>query len=221
MKELAEIAHVSVSTVSKAFCDADDISAATKEQIFALARQYGCYGKFYKGKYHKRIIAVICPELAGNFYTSYLLRLQKVIEESGGICIISADDFEPRKQAELIEYYASYLKVDGLFVFDLREPLKKGYAIPVVALFHSNDPTVDSVNLNFAPAVYEAAGIDGIKQLTAQNKPFTALICAYDHIAFGAIRQSKKQGLRVPDDVSVIGMDNISLAAFSATSLHH
>ncbi len=265
MKQLAELAHVSVSTVSKAFYDAEDISAETKEQIFALAREHGCYGQFYKGKYNKKIIAIICPELAGSFYTAYLLRLQKVIEEAGGICIISADNFDPKKQAELIEYYASYLKVDGLFVIGLKARLKKGYSLPVVALFHSADETVDTVGLNSTPVIAEAikilqeaghrdiafigeeltmgkqqyflqaggcreltvtspfrfeeAGMDGIRRLREQGKKFTALICAYDYIAFGAIRQLKKEGLRVPEDVSVIGMNNISLASFSETSL--
>ena len=37
MRELAAIANVSVSTVSKAFHDADDVSDETKKMIFATA----------------------------------------------------------------------------------------------------------------------------------------------------------------------------------------
>ena len=51
MKELARLANVSVSTVSKAFKEADDISEQTRQHIFDVARKMGCYGKFYKGKY--------------------------------------------------------------------------------------------------------------------------------------------------------------------------
>ena len=54
MKELAKLANVSVSTVSKAFAEADDVSEETKNHIFNIAKEYGCYGKFFKGKYSKK-----------------------------------------------------------------------------------------------------------------------------------------------------------------------
>ena len=66
MRELARLANVSVSTVSKAFADADDVCRETKEHIFRIARETGCYGKFYKGKYSKKIYAIICSELISN-----------------------------------------------------------------------------------------------------------------------------------------------------------
>ena len=44
------------------------------------------------------------------------------------------------------------------------------------------------------------------KQLLARNKPFTALFAYNDMSAIGAIRALQKQGLRVPQDVSVIGL---------------
>jgi DNA-binding LacI/PurR family transcriptional regulator len=57
MRELAKLANVSASTVSKAFHGAKDISQETREHIFAVARQYGCYGTFYQGRYNKKVIA--------------------------------------------------------------------------------------------------------------------------------------------------------------------
>ena len=36
MKELAKLANVSIATVSKAFCDADDVSEDTKNHIFDI-----------------------------------------------------------------------------------------------------------------------------------------------------------------------------------------
>ena len=52
MRQLALLAGVSISTVSKAFCGASDISEETKDRIFALAKENGCYGKFYKDNFH-------------------------------------------------------------------------------------------------------------------------------------------------------------------------
>ena len=146
MRELAKLANVSVSTVSKAFCDADDVSYETKQYIFDIAKQHGCYGKYYKGKYSNKIIAIICPELVSNYYSNYVGLLQKIIESNNCIPIISADHFDKGTQAELIEYYASYLKVDGIIVLGLRTPIKKGYNSPIVALFSSVDTSVDTVN---------------------------------------------------------------------------
>ncbi len=41
----------------------------------------------------------------------------------------------------------------------------------------------------------------------------TAIVCANDLLAQGAITSCKEQGLRVPEDVSIIGFDNIPIAA--------
>ena len=43
LRELARLAGVSVSTVSKAFNDADDVSEKTKEFIFDIAKIYCCF----------------------------------------------------------------------------------------------------------------------------------------------------------------------------------
>jgi LacI family transcriptional regulator len=57
------------------------------------------------------------------------------------------------------------------------------------------------------------------KQLMARNKPFTALFAYNDMSAIGAIRALREEGLRVPQDVSVIGFDDIPGAAFYTPSL--
>ena len=82
MRELAKLCNVSISTVSKAFLDADDVSSNTKKHIFEIAKENGCYGKFYKGKYHKKIIGVICPELEGLYYTGFITELKRLMEKS-------------------------------------------------------------------------------------------------------------------------------------------
>ncbi len=51
------------------------------------------------------------------------------------------------------------------------------------------------------------------------SHPPTALICGDDMMAFGAMQALKESGYRVPEDVSVIGFDDISLARFSSPPL--
>jgi DNA-binding LacI/PurR family transcriptional regulator len=57
------------------------------------------------------------------------------------------------------------------------------------------------------------------KQLLARQKPFTAIFAYNDISAIGAIRALQEQGLRVPQDVSVLGFDDIPGAAFQTPSL--
>jgi DNA-binding LacI/PurR family transcriptional regulator len=57
------------------------------------------------------------------------------------------------------------------------------------------------------------------KQLLARNRPFTALFTYNDLSALGAIRAIREQGLRVPQDISVIGFDDIPMAGFNTPSL--
>jgi DNA-binding LacI/PurR family transcriptional regulator len=57
------------------------------------------------------------------------------------------------------------------------------------------------------------------KQLLARKKPFTALFAYNDISAIGAIRAIQEEGLRVPEDVSVVGFDDIRWAAYHTPSL--
>ena len=57
------------------------------------------------------------------------------------------------------------------------------------------------------------------KQLLSTKKPFTALFAYNDMSAIGAIRAIQEQGMRVPQDISVMGFDDIPGAAFHSPSL--
>jgi DNA-binding LacI/PurR family transcriptional regulator len=57
-------------------------------------------------------------------------------------------------------------------------------------------------------------GSSVMRKLLAANEPFTALFAFNDISAIGAISVLRETGLRVPDDVSVVGFDDIQSAAF-------
>ena len=57
------------------------------------------------------------------------------------------------------------------------------------------------------------------KELLARKKPFTALFGYNDISAIGAMRAFQEAGLRVPEDVSVIGFDDITTATFCIPAL--
>jgi len=57
------------------------------------------------------------------------------------------------------------------------------------------------------------------QHLLAQKRPFTALVSFNDIAAIGAIRAFRDFNLRVPEDVSVVGFDDIQGAAYHNPSL--
>src|SRR6185503_998357 len=62
-------------------------------------------------------------------------------------------------------------------------------------------------------------GYKPMQALLEKTKDFTAVFCFNDISAIGAIRALKDVGLRVPEDVSVVGFDDIQSAAYSTPSL--
>jgi LacI family transcriptional regulator len=62
-------------------------------------------------------------------------------------------------------------------------------------------------------------GYRAAQQLLAASKSFTALFAFNDISAMGAIRALREAKLRVPDDVSVVGFDDIQSAAYQNPAL--
>jgi LacI family transcriptional regulator len=57
------------------------------------------------------------------------------------------------------------------------------------------------------------------KELLGRRKPFTALFAYNDISAIGSIRAFQEAGLRVPEDISVVGFDDIQIAVHTIPSL--
>ncbi len=62
-------------------------------------------------------------------------------------------------------------------------------------------------------------GYRATQKLLASGEPFTALFAFNDICAMGAIRALHEFGLRVPEDVSVLGFDDIESAAYQTRGL--
>ena len=64
------------------------------------------------------------------------------------------------------------------------------------------------------------AGADGIDQLTSLDEPPTAVFCYSDEVAFGAIHRLFRRGVRIPQEMSLIGVDGHPMAElFDLTSV--
>ena len=62
-----------------------------------------------------------------------------------------------------------------------------------------------------APGDYTTAtGFSGARQLLGLERPPTAIFASNDQMAMGVYQVAEEMGLRIPDDLSVVGFDNIT-----------
>ena len=120
LSKLAKLANVSVSVVSKAFSGKGEVSEELREHVFAVAREHGCFQQFYHVPYDRPVIAVIIPEAISQAYIRYVEALKQKIQESGCTMLLSISNFDPDLCSDLIRYYTTHSKVDGLIVVDSR-----------------------------------------------------------------------------------------------------
>jgi LacI family transcriptional regulator len=62
-------------------------------------------------------------------------------------------------------------------------------------------------------------GVTGFEQLSKLAARPTAVVCSNDMTAIGVLRAAYMQGLRVPHDLSVVGLDDIAFAEYTLPPL--
>jgi DNA-binding LacI/PurR family transcriptional regulator len=247
LSKLAQLAHVSVSTVSKAFSMSSEIHPETREMIFSIAKEHGCFRKYYKAKYPKYVIAIICPEFK---YSEAISAAQQRLAELGCEICVASTDFSKKMEMDLLHYYDHYAGVDGVLVIDSHTEFGDSYALPIVAVssrpqakwsvqvdrkdsirelieyfrhkkaepiafigeplstahyFLENCPEGKAVH---AQSRFEKGGYEGMQRLLESPDRPRAVICAYDYMAMGAMRCIRDHGLRIPEDIAVVGANN-------------
>ncbi|HEY3840723.1 MAG TPA: substrate-binding domain-containing protein, partial [Bryobacteraceae bacterium] len=71
----------------------------------------------------------------------------------------------------------------------------------------------------FAGADSLEGGRDAAAELLSSGPPPTAIICVNDIMAVGVMKEVRERGLRIPEDVSITGFDNIKLSEFCCPPL--
>jgi DNA-binding LacI/PurR family transcriptional regulator len=62
-------------------------------------------------------------------------------------------------------------------------------------------------------------GFEATQKLLLRPAQPTAILCSNDMTALGALRAFQEKGLRVPEDISIIGFDDIHIAQYTAPPL--
>ena len=66
---------------------------------------------------------------------------------------------------------------------------------------------------------YHESGFAGAEALLCLDRPPTAIFASSDQMAFGAYEALRRRGLRVPDDISVVGFDDLPESRWSSPPL--
>lgn len=270
LSDIAKLAGVSVSTVSKVMAGSKEISKNTKEAVIKIAKDNGVFEKYYHGTYEKKVVAVILPEIKSEHYSRIATIIRQLVEAKGDMTIFAETNFEDEKYTRYIEYFAFRGMADGIITVGGNN-IKVDAGIPIVMIGGTGGSAIDTVSFDIKNAIetavqylkkcghkkiayigekltsgkgecikealknnfldiydeymitsgkrFENAGVDGVKRLLKASEMPTAIIAAYDYIAMGAIDALKTAGYSVPDDISVIGMDDIAAASYPDISL--
>lgn len=101
---------------------------------------------------------------------------------------------------------------DGKIEVSLEERFA-GYRFALESRGMEFDPQlVVKENLSLEPPGIRA-GYIGMNALLSSGKSFTAVVAANDLLAFGACNAMNEKGIRIPDDISIVGFDDLSSAA--------
>ena len=66
---------------------------------------------------------------------------------------------------------------------------------------------------------FEEGGYELAVELMKEEKLPTAVVVCYDQVAFGVMRAFQEKGVRIPEDISVVGFDNIIMDDYCSVPL--
>jgi DNA-binding LacI/PurR family transcriptional regulator len=82
------------------------------------------------------------------------------------------------------------------------------------AEMHAAGLPIQKAYMCLGPESTPQGGYAGVQHLIAMSERPTAIICYNDHMATGVYSALYHAGLRVPQDISVVGFDNIVISAY-------
>lgn len=275
-KKIAEIANVSVSTVSKALSGSKEINARLADKIIDTAIELGYFKekgqrKLENLKKKSPVIAVICPEIVSIFYSSVITMLKDTIEENGGQISVYISDFSKDKLNGIIRTLIVRGSADGVISFEsptlgflphipilcfstsevpdwcdcagydadgvMHDAVKHLKSLGHTKIGFIGETLTMSKYESFKNAVigcglefnadycriencrFEKIGKNSAENLIKSKSGATAYIAAYDEIALSFVHELEKNGISVPDDISVMGINDIPSSSYAQTPL--
>ncbi|MGC9941491.1 MAG: LacI family DNA-binding transcriptional regulator [Verrucomicrobiota bacterium] len=281
LKDIAQLAGVSVMTVSKALRDEPDVSSATKAKIKQLAQQTGYVpDSSAQGLRTKttKLFGLVIPAPTNPIFARVIFAIEERAHELGYDLLIAQTLNQPDREDLALRRFLSR-RVDGLFITPVYRfeaeariyqeittrkvptvllgppaPFCKNFpAIEIEEIVASYNATKHLIQLGHKKIAYltgppatpwaherfegyrralRETGIevddrlvfaagntieDGIKatlQMLNEGCHPTAVQAVSDLVAIGCAETLMAQGLKIPNDISLVGFGNILLAEF-------
>lgn len=130
---------------------------------------------------------------------------------------VLANNFEGARAAVdyLINEGHHHIAFIGGPTLDGPRPINKFYTIERRAVGYRTSLLDAGLPVNYD--LYEAGNLDidggyeACKRLIERNVQFSAVFCGNDATAIGAMKALREKGYRIPEDVSVVGFDDIDM----------
>ena len=277
LKELANLAHVSVSTASRALAGSRQLSDETISHVRRVAKEHGYYTQKMARrrenlKNKNAEIAILVPEITSSYYSEITTVLIGVLGEYGCGGSVHVCGFDKQSVEAFAYTLMSQCAADGIISLTSFYLHEDKPALPMVFLcddsFRSDCPAVYSdmsggmrllaeklaelghrrigfigetrtmgkyaafceamqaVGLSVEPGDiyivderFEKIGYEAVGRLLSGQGIPDAFVCAYDEIALGAMHALKMNGLSVPEDLSVVGINDIPAAEYAGVPL--
>lgn len=153
--------------------------------------------------------------------------------EQRGISVVLVDHYPPMENVNAIEidnFRGGQLAVEHLSALGHRDmvylyanadrPSIRGRLDGFEAAMHAAQLPFDAThNLSECDVFTFVSACDRATELLSAPTRPTALICANDELAAGAIKAANRLKLRIPQDVSIIGFDNITMGNYTDPTL--
>ncbi len=275
-RELARLAGVSYSTVSKAMAGSDEISEETAKRIRDLAMENGIRRPAYHRNHSTLSVAIFVPEIISVFYSQIVTSIINILLQSKIEPVIHVCGFAKEKYYKAIDHLKETNAVDGIIFLSLFDSYPHDFypleiEIPQLFLLEADSPSenflsnglkkgiqqaveylvsqghreigfigekntlgkelrfhevMQSMKLPESPQYiftsdkrFEEIGYEAAKYFISRKKLPTAFLAAYDEVAIGVIHAFAEAGIRVPEDVSIIGINDIPGAAYASVPL--
>jgi DNA-binding LacI/PurR family transcriptional regulator len=272
MQEIAQIAGVSVTTVSHVLSGKRPVNRQTAERILAVIRHLGyvpaaAARKLKSGR--SGLVGLVVPDLTLSYFASIAKGVEQAADDADYGVIVCSSSYSPRAQGGR---YLDLLRdgtVDGLIyapsghgmdqeigglardfaIVAVDEELRGfdgvssvtsdnleggrllgrhlaqlGHRRAVIIAgpteFGSTAERVGGVRESFPNALVlhgefaEETGARLVDDAVRSSLEFSCVVGGNDDIAIGAIRRLRQEGVAVPHDVSVVGFDDVAMAAF-------
>lgn len=208
---ISGVYHACVENGCEFILLATDVARQGKQNFLQLCRKKNLDGIVAMGL---RTDDVYYKEVLKGYLPCALIDINKM---GKNLCNISVDNIRASKEAvqHLLALGHKHIgMINGEKVADVSKERYSGYASALL--------DADMV-LNPDYVIYsdfkEEVAREEVKELLKNNPEITAVFCASDLMAIGAIQGIEEMGLRVPEDISVVGFDDIPVARYVGNGL--